>query len=85
MKKLQFIVEKTDTFCGEANYCFVHREVCEIALPASTRKIVQTAKKSVNLSGVRCKKRWDTNEELRYDVIGTAICFFISDFTEIDV
>ena len=52
---LKLHCEYTDTFGGEANYSWVRR--AEISLPdgSSDRKIVQTAKKELGLTGMRCR------------------------------
>jgi hypothetical protein len=49
-----FAVQVTDTFGGEANYCYKHDY--EITLPASAsdRSIVIAAKKVAGWSGVKC-------------------------------
>lgn len=46
-------VEYTDTFGGEANYCWVKRSEIEVPVGASDALIIRRAKKAVGLSGVR--------------------------------
>ena len=50
----QIIVEKTDTFGGEANYCWVVRERDTVPDNATNRQIVQRAKKLIGWAGLRC-------------------------------
>lgn len=44
-------IEITDTFGGEANYCWVHRET--VNLPESRRSIVRAVKKMAGWTGLR--------------------------------
>lgn len=43
--------EHTDTFAGEANYCWVRRETVD---SASRRTIVRAAKRFAGFTGMRC-------------------------------
>jgi|TARA_R110000822_G_scaffold306112_2_gene432188 hypothetical protein len=45
--------EYTDTFGGEANYCWVRRETIEIDEKCSNLALVRRAKKSLGLNGLR--------------------------------
>lgn len=54
--------EYTDTFAGEANYCWVRRETLEIPVGLSDRALVRRAKAALGLSGVR--GRMESNGEL---------------------
>ena len=47
--------EHTDTFGGEANYCWVNRERFEIPRGLSDLALVRRAKKWAGLNGVRCR------------------------------
>lgn len=47
--------EHTDTFCGEANYCWVNREEFELPSDISDLALVRRAKKWAGLNGVRCR------------------------------
>ena len=49
----QMEVEYTDTFGGEANYCWVERETLELPVGISDRAIMRRAKAAMGLSGVR--------------------------------
>ena len=46
-------VEYTDTFGGEANYCWVKRETLELPCGLSRKTVMRRAKKVMGLSGVR--------------------------------
>jgi len=48
-------VELTDTFGGEANYCWVKRATFECPEDTSDLAIVRRAKKLVGLTGCQCK------------------------------
>ena len=45
--------EYTDTFGGEANYCWVRRAKLELPQGISDRTLVRRAKKALGLSGLR--------------------------------
>ena len=47
----KFEIELTDTFGGEANYSWVHRETLEVPEGTSDRALVQRAKKLFGLTG----------------------------------
>ena len=49
----KFNVEYTDTFGGEANYCWVQRETIETPYDPTTSLVMRRAKASVGLNGVR--------------------------------
>jgi hypothetical protein len=51
----RFDVEYTDTFGGEANYCWVKRETIEVSRGAKRPTIVRAAKLALGLTGVRCR------------------------------
>lgn len=50
-------IEHTDTFGGEANYCWVRRETVEEPedKPFSKLAIIRKAKKFAEMSGIRAK------------------------------
>lgn len=57
-------VEYTDTFAGEANYCWVKRYELELPTKLSDRAIMQRIKKVAGLSGERGRSychgdRWE--------------------------
>lgn len=50
---MKYQVEYTDTFGGDANYCWCDRYVIDLPDNASIRQICRAAKKAAGLSGVR--------------------------------
>jgi hypothetical protein len=72
-----FDLEITDTFGGEANYCWVKRE--KIALPAnaSKRQLVQKAKALAGWTGWRCKV-YDFGDLIRIEPQGACLVAFVS-------
>ncbi len=48
-------LEHTDTFGGEANYCWVRRETIELPENATRRQIVTAAKRFAGFTGMRCR------------------------------
>ena len=52
---MDFNIEHTDTFCGEANYSWVNREKITTKPGASQRQIIKQAKAKLWMTGVRGK------------------------------
>lgn len=50
---MKFAVEYTDTFGGQANYCWVRRATIEASGNASRATIMRKAKSAVGISGMR--------------------------------
>ncbi len=48
-------VEVTDTFGGEANYCWVNRHKLDLPDNATNRQIVRAAKAAEGWTGMRCE------------------------------
>jgi len=64
-------VEMTDTYGGEANYCWVTRE----NIDADSHK--QAISKFKKIHGVgRHRKVMDTGDMVRVDVVGACVCIF---------
>lgn len=74
MKNLYF-VEMTDTFGGEANYCWVNRFTVKAS---SIRGAMSVISKE---TGLYTRKAYGDSESARYNVIGACVCFFI-DFAD---
>ena len=70
MRKNQklFTVEITDTFGGEANYCWVHRYIVRAS---SERGAVCVVARQYGGNWV------GTGDGFRYDQVGAAVCFFL--------
>lgn len=66
--------EMTDTFTGEANYCWVKRADLEGA--KTLRGAVRMAKKAFDMVGVRCTAS-NYGDEVRLDVRGACIVIFV--------
>jgi len=70
------IVEFTDTFAGEANYCWIDRYEIQAK---SLRQAITIAKKKRYHSPVpRHKVCYDFGDEIRIDIVGTCVCAFAS-------
>jgi hypothetical protein len=66
-------VECTDTFGGEANYCWVRR----FSVRAHTvRGASIVAARHLGYSG-RIRKDYDSGDSARWNVSGAAVCFFV--------
>jgi hypothetical protein len=48
-------IEITDTYGGEANYCWVKRDSIEVKEYASYLSIIRKAKKMMGWNNIRCK------------------------------
>jgi hypothetical protein len=72
-----FEVEVTDTFGGEANYSWVHRETFHCDGTKSDTHIVRAAKKAAGYTGVKCKRTL-VGEMIQLDVVGQCVRIFIS-------
>ena len=53
---MRFQVEFTDTFAGEANYCWCRRATIEAPNNITDLALVRRAKSAIGLSGVRCRR-----------------------------
>ncbi len=65
-----YYVEVTDTFGGEANYCWVAR------YKVHAKDEAHAAKKVALLRGDKIKLDGDFGDTVRYDVVRAAICYF---------
>lgn len=69
--------ELTDTFGGQANYCWVRRATFSAPADASTRTLLLRARKALRLS-YSFRTAWQSGDLIRADAKGSAICLFIS-------
>ena len=53
-----FKAEYTDTFAGEANYCWVHRADVIVPRGLSNRAVARRIKAALGLTGVRGRSFW---------------------------
>lgn len=69
-------VELTDTFGGEANYSWCRRYLLDLPDNASDRQVVTLAKRVLGLTGVRCR-RFDYGEGFELRPVGACVVAFI--------
>lgn len=68
-----FTVEMTDTFAGEANYCWVVRETINAKTMSGALRVF----KRKHCVG-RTRKQWDCGDARRYKVTRANVCIFVS-------
>ena len=73
-----YYVEMTDTYGGEANYCWVNR--FKVSATSETSAIRKVAKET-GFSG-RIRKVMDCGDLIRHDVRRAAICYFTQPWDE---
>lgn len=69
-----FFIEMTDTFAGEANYCWVHR--FKVTAKNERGALIKLARET----GMRFRKSWDSGDTARYNARGACVCVFVSWF-----
>jgi len=70
-------IEVTDTFGGEANYCWVRRYEINSKNPMSDLKIVREAKRLAGWTGMRCKT-YNSNGMIELRPAGICQVMFIT-------
>ena len=71
-----FFVEVTDTYAGDANYCWVHRfKVHATTFRGAIRKVSREMGYSTKLNG-------NYGDMARYDFKGAAICAFVMPYED---
>lgn len=65
--KNHYFVEMTDTFGGDANYCWVNRFIVRASSPRGAMRRV-TARTGDNVRDVGCE---------RWDAVGACVCYFV--------
>lgn len=76
-EKSIFFVEVTDTFAGEANYCWVHRfKVHASSFIGAVRKV----RREMGLPPAKINGNY--GDMARYDFKGAAICAFIMGYED---
>jgi hypothetical protein len=73
---MQYDIEMTDTFAGEANYCWVRRATIAAPATATSQLLVRRAKKALGITGRH--KLADFGDLVRLDLLGACICVFIT-------
>lgn len=71
-----FFVEITDTFGGEANYCWVHR--FKVSASSFRGAVTKIAKET----GIRFRIDCNHGDMARYNAHNTAACAFVYDYDE---
>ena len=66
-------IEVTDTFAGEANYCWVRRYTIE----ARSKRGAVT--KLAREHGKGWRVDWDSGDTARYNLQGAAVCLFVTE------
>lgn len=70
-------IEMTDTFGGEANYCWVKRaKLTDLPDNCSNRELLRRIRKEFGLQGVRLRKTMDCGDMIRWDIVGACVCIF---------
>lgn len=69
-------IEWTDTFCGEANYCWVKRATFEAPATATQRTLIRRAKRALNLTSRH--RATDFGDCIQLDFIGEHTRAFIT-------
>lgn len=76
---MKFNVEYTDTFGGEANYCWVRRESIELPEGVSQSHIMRQAKRAVGINGLRGKTfAYGGNEAFEFRPHRVATVMFVT-------
>ena len=70
-------VEYTDTFCGEANYCWVRRATVTVPDKAPQRELMRKAKAAVGITGVRGRVE-DYGDTIKFRPSGMATVMFVT-------
>lgn len=68
----KYIIEVTDTFGGDANYCWVRRYKYE------AKSVLGAIQKLARDYGGGWRLDYDTGEMARYNLRGAAICCFVT-------
>ena len=68
-------IEMTDTFGGEANYCWVKRAKIDGSFD-NRRDLLRKIRKEFDLGGVKLRKTMDCGDMIRWDIVGACVCIF---------
>ena len=56
---MKVLVEMTDTFGGEPNYCWLQRHTLEMPDDLHPTAVVRRAKRALSMQHVRCRREYD--------------------------
>ena len=73
---MRYDIEMTDTFGGEANYCWVRRASIEAPCTSTSAMLVRRAQRALGITGRH--KTTDWGDLIRLDLTGACICVFIT-------
>ena len=73
---MRYDIEMTDTFGGEANYCWVRRASIEAPCTSTSAMLVRRAKRALGITGRH--KTTDWGDLIRLDLSNACICVFIT-------
>jgi len=74
---LQWDLELTDTFGGQANYSWVRRETLQLPAGASRLRIIRAAKAALGLTGTPCRT-FDHGDSYELRPYGSCTVAFIT-------
>ena len=74
---MTYNIEMTDTFAGEANYCWVKRATFDAPDNVSRLALVRRAKGLMGLNGVRCRT-YDHGDMVEIRPRGACVVMFIT-------
>lgn len=74
---MQYNIEMTDTFAGEANYCWLRHATIDAPSDATSRILVRRAKRALGLGPCRHRTS-DWGDLIRLDLSDNPICIFIT-------
>jgi len=74
---MTYDIEMTDTFAGEANYCWVKRAALDAPDTLSRLALVRRAKGLMGLNGVRCRT-YDHGDMVEIRPHGACVVMFIT-------
>ena len=74
---MKYSIEYTDTFGGQANYCWARRWTLEAPADISDRALVRRAKALAGLTGIPCR-RADWGDSLALYPYGSCTVLFIN-------
>jgi len=67
-------IEMTDTFGGEANYCWVKRDTIDNLTSDTNRALLKAIREKFELEGVKLDLKIDSGDFKRWDIRGACAC-----------
>ena len=68
-------IEMTDTFGGEANYCWVKRAKIDASFD-NRRDLLRKIRKEFGIEGVKLRETMNCGDMVRWDIVGACVCIF---------